>query len=128
MGGLAKIEPELIKLGYQVIAISPDKPEKIAGVMKKTKAKYTLVSDSDATAAKAFGLAWRVGPEMREKLKSFGINLEEASGKTHHLLPVPAAYVIDTKGVIQFAYVHPDHAIRVSHEVLLAAAKVAIGK
>ena len=56
----------------------------------------------------------------------YGIDLEEASGYDHHLLPVPAVFVIDPEGVIDFQYVNPDYRARLDPNVLLAAARAAL--
>ena len=58
-----------------------------------------------------------------EKYKKWGIDLEQASGHDHHYLPVPATYLIGTKGTIQFQYVNPNYAVRLDPELLVAAAK-----
>jgi peroxiredoxin len=41
------------------------------------------------------------------------------------MLPVPAAYVVDQKGVIRFVYYNPDIKVRVNPDDLLKAAKEA---
>ena len=123
MGELIRIEPQLIELGYQIIAVSADSPEFLRQSEKKHQPNYLLLSDSDMEGAKALGIAWKLNDAMLKKYREYGINLEETSGRTHHLLPVPAAYVIDTKGVIKFAYINPDHRVRINPEVLLAAAQ-----
>ncbi len=126
MGELIKIEPELLKIGYQVIALSADKPEYLQKSQLKHKPNYLLLSDSTMEAAMAFGVAFKVDAQTVEKYKEFGADLEQASGKTHHLLPVPAAFVIGSDGVVKFSYVNPDFKTRVSSDVLLAAAKSAL--
>ncbi len=127
MGELIKIEPQLLKLGYQIIAISADSPDFLRQSDKQHQPNYLLLSDSDMQGAKALGIAWQLNKERYEQYKNYGINLEEKSGQTHHLLPVPTAYVINTDGIIKFAYTNPDHRIRISPEVLLAAAKAEAG-
>jgi hypothetical protein len=42
------------------------------------------------------------------------------------LLPVPAAYVVDTMNDIYFVYYNPDYKVRVDPEKLLKAAKEAL--
>ncbi len=123
---MIKIEPELLKLGYQIIALSADKPEYLQKSQLKHKPNYLLLSDSTMKAATAFGIAFRVDEPTVEKYKDFGADIEAASGEKHHLLPVPAAFVIGSDGVVNFSYVNPDFRIRVSSEVLLAAAKAAL--
>lgn len=115
-----------MKLGYQIIAISLDKPEYLIESKTMHQAKYTMLSDSEADAARAFGIAWRLEPAIYDQYRSTGINIERASGETHHILPVPAAFVVNAEGIITFTYVHPDHRIRVSADVLLAAAKAGL--
>ena len=74
-------------------------------------------------AARAFGIAFKLEAAMVERYKGFGLDLAEASGQDHGMLPVPAVFVIDGEGRIQFTYVNPDYRIRLRPEILLAAAK-----
>ncbi len=117
------IESELIELGYQIIAISPDRPENLNNSLEKHEMKYQLLSDSKMEAAKAFGIAFKIDSPTLNKYEKFGIDLEDASGEEHHLLPVPAVFLINTDGVIQFHYVNPKYSVRLKKEVILAAAK-----
>ncbi|MCP3980888.1 MAG: redoxin domain-containing protein [bacterium] len=123
MGQLQKIDKQLGELGFQVIAVSPDRPEKIKELMQKSKGEFTLLSDSNLEAARKFGLVYRVNDETFDMLKGFGIDIEDASGEKHHLLPVPALFVTDRSARIHFSYANPDYKSRVSPDVVLAAAK-----
>jgi peroxiredoxin len=125
LGELAELESQFIALGYDILAISPDRPERVAEVSKLLGAELnaTLLSDSSMQAASAFGLTFRVPDELVAKYREYGIDLEADSGQSHHLLPVPAAYVF-VGGVIQFQYVNPDYKTRVPGELLLAAARI----
>ena len=85
---------------------------------------FELLSDSDMDAARAFGLAFKVDDALVETYKTqYGIDLEASSGRTHHELPVPAAYVVDQAGMIRFAFVNPDYKVRVDSEKLLDEAR-----
>lgn len=110
-------------MGYQILAVTPDRPKKLLESIKKHTLKYQLLSDSSMRASKAFGVAWQVPGKIRSKYKGYGIDLEDASGKKHHLIPVPATFLVDQKGIIRFKYVNPDHRICVNTDVLFAAAK-----
>lgn len=118
---LQKIEPQLVAAGWQILAISPDRPEKLAEADAEHHYTYTLLSDSTMEASKAFGLAFEVDAATREKYKGFGIDLEASSGQTHHLLPVPAVFVVGTDGIIRFAHSNPDYKVRLSNEEILQA-------
>lgn len=121
-----KVEKELIDTGYQIIAISPDRPEKLRETLDDRGLNYTLLSDSGMGGALAFGLAWRLGADILERYDGFGIDIEDASGETHHMLPVPAVYIVGADGTVQFEYVNPNHQVRIDPDVLLVAAKKAI--
>jgi peroxiredoxin len=123
LGELQKIEPDLLKLGYQIIAISVDRLEKLAPTIEKQQLNYTLLADNQAGATQAFGLAYKVSDADFQQLQGFGMDLEQASGQQHHILPVPAAFLVGTDGIIKFSYVNPNYKVRVKPDVLLAAAK-----
>lgn len=123
LADLQKIEDELYEIGYQILAVSADRPEKLKATLQKNELDYTLLSDSPMTAAKAFGLAFKVKQETVDRYKSIGIDLEGDSGHNHHLLPVPAVYILNTEGVVQFNYVNPNYKERINGDVLLAAAR-----
>ncbi|SMF61112.1 Peroxiredoxin [Alteromonadaceae bacterium Bs31] len=120
---LRKIEKEISEMGIQIYAISPDLPKYLTVTDERHKPAYTLLSDSSMTAAKALGLAFKVNKFTRIKLKAHDIDLERSSGEGHHLLPVPAAILVDKKGRVDFIFYAPDYKIRIDNEVLLAAAK-----
>ncbi len=128
LGELKTVEADLKSLGYQVIAVSPDLPANLKKSVAKSELEYQLVSDSQAKAAKALGLAFKVDADTYKKYLGYGINLEEASGEKHHMLPIPAAIILDKSGVVKFAFTSPDYKVRVDTSVLLAAAKSAVAK
>lgn len=121
---LQNIRDDLAELGYQILAISMDRPRELRESRGKHQLHYTLLSDSAAVAARAFGLAYRVKDTKVKQLKKGDMNIEKASGKSHHILPVPAAYIIGTDGKIRFEYTNPNYKVRVNAEVVLAAARV----
>lgn len=124
---LKSIESALIEMGYQIIAISPDRPEILNRPVDKYQLKYQLLSDSAMTAAKSLGIAFRLDDKTFTKYKNdYGIDIEADSGQSHHLLPVPAAFIVDTDGMIHFSYVNPNYKVRVHPKVLLEAAKAAL--
>ena len=126
LGQIQTIEMQLRQLGYQILAISPDRPEKLVESVNSYKLTYTLLSDHAMKTAHAFGIAFRVDDATLEKYKGYGIDLEAASGETHHLLPVPAVFIMGTDGLVKFSYANPDYKVRLEPEVLLAAARAAV--
>lgn len=126
LGQLQTVEPELLKLGYQILAISVDRPEKLNETYEKRQLNYTLLSDSSMECALQFGLAYRVDEKTVEKYKNYSMDLEKASGEKHHLLPVPAAFVVGTDRIIKFEFVNPNYKVRVDPDVLLNEARAVL--
>lgn len=119
---LAEAESRILAAGHRIVAISPDQPAKLKATPDREKLGYQLFSDRKAEAAQALGIAFRVPDELVAKYKNeYKIDLEAASGETHHLLPHPAVFVVGTDGVIRFAHVDPDYRVRLSPEDILAA-------
>lgn len=128
LAALGEIEDELSALGYRIHAVSMDKPEKVQEAAAESDLSYMLYSDAPADAAKAFGLAFKVDAETYEKLLGYGIDLEAASGQEHHILPVPAVFLIGRDAKIDFRYYNPDYKERLSGEALLEAARARADK
>jgi len=124
---LQEAEAELRSLGFRILAISPDKPAKLKESLESEKLEYTLLSDSSMETAKAFGIAFEVDQPTLEKLDSYNIDIEAASGEKHHLLPVPSVFLVGTDGIIDFVHANPDYKVRLEPDVLLAAARAVVG-
>ncbi|PIR15628.1 MAG: antioxidant AhpC [Elusimicrobia bacterium CG11_big_fil_rev_8_21_14_0_20_64_6] len=123
---LKDIQKDLEALGYQTLAVTPDRPSELRKTLDKHALPYTLLSDSKMDAARAFGLAFRVDDKTIKKYEGYGIDLEKSSGEKHHWLPVPGLFIVDKSGVITFVYANPDYKIRLRGPVVLSAAKAAL--
>jgi peroxiredoxin len=126
LAGLGKIESKLRDLGYQILAISPDRPAKLAESLDKTNISYTLLSDHRMQAAQAFGIAFQLDKPTLKMLANYKIDIEDASGETHHQLPVPSVFIVGRDGRIGFTYVNPDYKVRLDADVMLAAARAVL--
>ena len=120
---LRKAENELREMGFDIWFISIDRPEQLYASLDQPDIGYEILSDSSLDATRAFGVAFRVADETVEKYLEWDIDLEAASGETHHVLPAPSTFIIAANGVIRFQYTNPDYAVRLPPEVLLAAAR-----
>jgi len=126
---LRKVETQIrTELGYDMLFISADSPQTLsAGVDgNEEAAKYTLLSDNDLDASMAYGVAFRVDDETLTRYREYGLDLEKASGRQHHSLPVPSVFIVNTSGNIAFHYVNIDYRQRIPPELLLTAARVAL--
>jgi peroxiredoxin len=116
----------LKELGYQIIVISPDRPDKIKKSLEMKQYSYQFLSDSYNIGSKAFGIAYRLNDEENKQYKTLGIDVETASGRKDHVLPVPAIFIVDSSGQIKFVYANPDFRVRLDNEQLIAAATTAV--
>ena len=116
-------EKRLKDMGFDIWFISIDKPELLLESLDDPDIGYTIYSDSSLDATRAYGLAFRVDDEMNQRYLKHNIDLEKVSGETHHVLPVPATYIIGSDGMINFSYINPNYKVRLHPDVLLAAAE-----
>ncbi|MEO6177960.1 MAG: peroxiredoxin-like family protein [Flavobacterium circumlabens] len=117
LSALAEAEKQILDLGYQIVAISPDSPENLRSTAEKDKVQYMLLSDANGVLIKEFGIAF----EAPENYKSV-INVH-SNGMNTSLLPVPSVFVVNTNGDILFEYVSPDFKHRITAELLVSVLK-----
>ena len=120
---MRQAEEELERLGYDIWFLSIDKPEVLYESLMEPDIGYVVLSDAKLEATRAFGIAFRVPDDVVDKYLEYGLDLEEVSGQTHHVLPAPSTYIIGADGVIRFQYTNPNYAVRLHPDVLLAAAR-----
>lgn len=123
---LRTIEGELRGLGYELLFLSADSPQTLREGEPDPDAGYTLLADNDLEAARAYGIAFRLDDETFQQYLEYGLDLEQASGRDHHGLPVPSVFIVTTDGKIAFQYVNPDYTMRIPPSVLVAAAEASL--
>ena len=116
-------EEELLEMGFDVWFISIDKPEVLVESLDEPDLGYTLLSDSKLHATRAFGIAYTLDEDTRLRYLTYDIDIDAASGETHHVLPVPSIFLIGSDGVISFQYSNTNYKVRLHPSVLLAAAR-----
>ncbi|GAB3024703.1 peroxiredoxin-like family protein [Bowmanella dokdonensis] len=127
LAGFQKVEKDITGLGYQILAISPDSPERLQEQKFDTDYQVTLLSDAGLEAIRAFGIAFYMDEETSAKYRDWKGNIfPTLLGDDRIVLPAPAAYVLDTQGVIQFQYVNPNYKVRVDPQLMYHAAKLAL--
>lgn len=120
---LGRVSGSLTELGYQIIAVTPDTPAELNKSIESLELGYTLLSDSDVNAARAFQVAFKVDADTVHLYKNqYNIDLERSSGRDHHILPVPAVFLIDSNNVIRYVHSNPEYRERLSGQELLQAA------
>ena len=126
LAALATLEPGLLALGYQIIAVSPDEAKGLRAMTEKNHLNYRLLSDHAMNAASAFGVAFRVDAKTRKAYDGYGIALTPVPGEPDACwLPVPSVFIIGRDGIVKFVHSDPDYKVRLSAEAVMAAAQSA---
>ena len=86
----------------KMIAISPERPESSINV---ENLNFEVLSDIDNKFAKKLNLTFDITETIESIYDGFGINLEKSQGKKSRILPIPATYIVDSSGVIVYAYI-----------------------
>jgi peroxiredoxin len=121
---VGKAEQTLRDRGYQLVAVSLDKPKKISTPDKPIGGPDRLLSDPSLEYAQALGVAYRLDAFTAARYDSKAkIDLTDAMGKNRPTLPVPAVFIVGTDGKIAFSHANPNYRERVTTEALLKAAK-----
>ncbi len=119
---LKDIEKDLVDMGYQILAISPESPERLQEQKLETEFLVTLLSDDKVNTIREFGVGFYLDTVTELKYKTYGINLtKDESGNS--VLPAPSIFILNKKGQVLFNYVNPDYKVRPSADLVLAVAK-----
>lgn len=125
---LREVIPQIGDLDVDVLFLSGDRPGLLYASLEQETAEtiadlgYTILSDADAQAAMALGIAFRASDRTIERRHEKGQDIEGSSMARHGVLPVPAVFVVGRDGVISYTYVNPNYKIRLAADDLLAAA------
>lgn len=118
---------ELNSLGATLVAISPQTPDNSLSTAEKNGLAFPVLSDSEMVAASGFGIDFALSPELVDLYSSVGNNLPELNGNGKWVLPIPASFVIDPSGIIQFAHVEADYRERAEPADVIAAVRTIQG-
>lgn len=112
---------DLKDLNATILAIAPEAPEKLGVAKDKSEAEFTLLSDAELRAAKAYNLVFDVDATTQKKYEGYGIDLATWNAGGEWKLPVPAVFIIDREGIIRWRHVDEDYTKRVDADDLVAA-------
>ena len=116
---------EIKKAGGEIIALVPDRKEMIEKTKRDHELKFPIYQDTNNQIAKKFGLAFKVDAKVVDIYKGFGINLDQSQGNEKRELPMPGTYVVDSKGLIVYAFFDVDYTKRADLAKVIAALKKA---
>jgi peroxiredoxin len=117
LAALGKVEQEILSLGYQIVAISPEDYQNLKPIIATDEIQYQVYSDPGAKLIQAMGLAFATPDNY------LGYLAKVSKGEISTALPVPTLMVLNPKAEIMFEYINPTYTQRISPELLLAVLK-----
>ena len=116
-----KALPDIRAAGGQLVAVSPELPDKSLGTVEKNALEFEVLSDQTGEAGRAYRLFFDLSGELRQLYAAGGNDLAKwnADGQWH--LPLPATYVIGQDGLVRFAFVDAEYRNRAEPADVLAA-------
>lgn len=109
---LNKSLPQMKQLGAQLVAVTPQKPDKSAAQLKKTGYPFHVLSDLDSNVMKAYRLHFEMDPQLVKVYNKLGLDVAEYNGPGRYVLPVPGTFVIDRQGIVRARHATTDYTQR----------------
>lgn len=100
--------PNIRSHGATLVAISPELPDHSLSTKEKGRLEFTVLSDVGNRVARQYGLVFKLPDEVATHYKDH-FDLTAYNGDASNELPLAATYVVDTEGVIRFAFADADY-------------------
>lgn len=113
--------PAIKQLGAHLVAVSLQTPDESLSTAEKNELAFAVLSDVGSATAKAYGIAFDLAEELRPIYARFGHALPDKNGDDSWVLPIPATYVIDTKGTVVLAFIDVNYRNRLEPAEIISA-------
>lgn len=114
--------PKFKANGANLIALTPEVPDKSLSTSEKNELEFEVLSDVGNVIAKQYGIVYKLTDEVAEIYEN-NFGLSEYNGNKDNELPLAATYIIDEDGTIQYAFLDADYRNRAEPSVLTAFLK-----
>jgi len=117
---LQKAMPLFEKYQAQLIAVTPQTPDKSLPQINKNALTFEVLSDLDDEVMYLYKMYHRVDDELNEVYRKNGIDIEAYNGAGRRVLPVPGTYIIDQNSVIRGVHADTDYKQRMEVSTILS--------
>lgn len=94
--------------GANLLALSPELPDQTISTAEKNELDFQVLSDLGNKVAREYGVVFKLTDEVAKRYnESFGLN--QHNGDESNELPLAATYIINTDGVIEYAFLDVDY-------------------
>ncbi|MFA6677399.1 MAG: peroxiredoxin-like family protein [Bacteroidales bacterium] len=110
--------PEFEANGANLIALTPELPDKSLSTAEKHDLKFEVLSDIGNKVGKEYGIVFKLTEEVA-KIYNKAFDMNGYNGDKSNELPLPAAYIINQDGKIVYAFLNADYRKRAEPDVLI---------
>ncbi len=112
--------PNFKSSGANLIALTPELPDKSLTTTEKHQLEFEVLSDVGNIVAKQYGIVFKLTDPVAESYQN-GFDLHSYNGDESNELPLAATYVIDTDGIIRYAFLDADYKNRAEPQDIIDA-------
>jgi len=116
-----RLLPALTAAGVSLVGISPQGPDGSLSTQEKNDLAFPILSDSEGTAARAFGILYALPDSLIALYSRFGHDLGRLNGSLGWSLPIPGTFAAGADGLLRFGRAEADYRRRVEPAEVLAA-------
>lgn len=110
------------RYGAQLIAITPQTPDRSLEQYKKDAYPFQILSDLDDSVMKAYKLYFEVPEALRSLyIQDFNLDIAAYNGNGRYGLPVPGTFVINRQGIIRAVFADTDYTKRMEPAAIIEA-------
>lgn len=122
---LQKSLPLINQLGAQLIAVTPQTPDKSDEQIKKDGFPFEVLSDLNSQVMKDYQLYFELPDDLVAVYKKLGLDIEAYNGKGRTVLPVPGTFVINQQGIVVARQAETDYKKRMEPaDIIIALQKL----
>lgn len=118
---LQEVLPAIRAAGAQLVAISPNLPDKSLTSTEKHGLQFEVLTDAHNQLARQYGLVITLDETVRSIYLQIGFDVPEHNGDDTWEIPMPATYVVAPNGEIVFSFVSADYTQRAEPQEILNA-------
>ncbi|WP_299459309.1 peroxiredoxin-like family protein [uncultured Microscilla sp.] len=120
LANLKKYVTEINAAGAKLIAVSPEQPQFLKKISDMQKLNFDILHDANNELAAAFGLKFTLPEDLKVVYHNqFNIDLTIQHGNSEWALPMPARFLVNQAGIIQYAESEPDYRNRPDPDELM---------
>lgn len=117
-----QVLPELENLGAQLVALSLQNPDSSLSIKEQNSLDFEVLSDAQNEVVEQYTTVFKNAEEPMQAMTELGIDFHSFYSSDEGVVPVPAVFIIDQQGIVQWAEcASGDYRERVEAQAILDA-------